>query len=89
MVKELKIAGKKYTFKDNLRGLDLIATFEDDSPEKKALKAQVGLIARASESPKLSPKDVVMLPYGEFVLLIKGFSDLYGTPGEFDFLEKK
>lgn len=87
MVKEIKIAGKTYTFKENLVGLDVLATLKDNSPEKKALKSTIGLIARASENPKLSSKDVVMLPYGEFVLMIKEFSDVYGVPAEFDFLD--
>lgn len=89
MVKEITIGGKTYTFKENLTGLDLLATFEEDSTEKKALTATVGLIARASQSPKLSNKDVVMLPYAQFIKLIQEFSALYGAPGEFDFLEKK
>lgn len=47
------------------------------------------MIARASQNPKLSPKDILMLPYGEFLQMIKGFADIYGVPNEFDFLEKK
>lgn len=89
MVKEIIIGGTTYTFKDTLLGLDLIATFEEGSNEKKTLIAAAGLIARASQKPKLSQKDVVMLPYAEFVKMIKEFSALYGTPGEFDFLENK
>lgn len=89
MVKEIKIGKKVYTFKENLTGLDVLATLKDNSPEKKALKSTVGLIARASENPKLSQKDVVMLPYGEFITLIRKFSEIYGVPAEFDFLDEE
>lgn len=89
MVKELKIAGKVYTFKDNIVGLDLLATMEENSAEWKSLKSAVGLIARASMSPKLSSKDVFMMPYGEFIKIVKGVQDLYGVPADFDFLEEK
>ena len=89
MVKELKIAGKTYTFKDNLMGLDLLATLEENSAEWKALKSAVGLIARASMSPKLSIKKVFMLPYGEFTKMVKGVQELYGVPADFGFLEEE
>ncbi|HEC64745.1 hypothetical protein LCGC14_0371420 [marine sediment metagenome] len=89
MVKEIRIGDKVYTFKENMMGLDLLATFEEGCPEWKALKATGGLIARASVNPKLSNKDVFMMPYGEFIQMIRKFSDLYGAPGEFDFLEKE
>ena len=62
---------------------------EDDSTEKKALKAQVSLIARSSEHPKLSQKDIVMMPYGAFVKFIREWAELYGAPAELDFLEEK
>ena len=87
MVKEIKIGDKIYTFKDDLLGLDFAALLEDKDRDK--LSKTVGLIARASQNPKLSPKDIMMLPYGEFIRLIKGFSDIYGIADEFDFLEKK
>ena len=89
MVKELKIAGKTYTFKENLMGLDLLDTMEENSAEWKALKSAVGLIARASIDPKLSVKNVFMLPYGEFIKIVKGVQELYGVPADFAFLEEE
>ena len=89
MVKELKIAGVTYTFKDNLLGLDLLATMEENSAEWKALKSAVGLISRASLNPKLSIRQVFMKPYGEFIKLVKGVQELYGVPADFDFLEEE
>lgn len=88
MGKDVKIKGKTYTFREILRGLDLLASIEDEE-KNNALRATVSLISRGLENPKMSTKDILMLPYGEFVQLIQGFASVYGVPQEFDFLEKK
>lgn len=65
-------------------GADLLAILDDDERDK--ANKVVRLIARASYNPKLSHKDILLMPYAEFVALIKGAGELYSVPEEFAFL---
>lgn len=87
-MREIKIGEKTYKFQENLRGLELVAAIED-GPKKEALKTTVTLISKTCQAPKMSYKDILLLPYSEFLQLVKGFADVYGVPQEFDFLEDK
>jgi len=87
-MKEIKIGEKVYKFQEELRGLELIASIED-GPKKDALKTTITLISKTCQDPKMSYKDILLLPYNEFIQLVKGFADVYGVPQELDFLEDK
>lgn len=87
-MKEVKIGEKIYKFQDQLRGVEILAAVEEGA-QRTAMQTTVRLIARACQEPKMSYKEILMLPYAEFIELIKGFSKVYGVPGEFAFLEKK
>ena len=87
-VKEITIGGKIYKFQENLRGIEILASMEEGA-QKEAMKTTVRLICKACQEPKLSYKEILMLPYLEFIELIKGFSKVYGVPGELGFLEPK
>jgi len=68
---------KTYKGKKNYRGLDYIAGQE---PKHAAmLKMQVrGCVAWLEGEDKMSYKDVVMLPYADFIDLLKQFSESTG-----------
>lgn len=66
---------EKYTFKEKLIGLDLLASMEGD--QKEALKTSVNLAARATDNPKLSNKDILMMDLKEFQNFMRAFQDKY------------
>lgn len=71
----------KYSFKENIIGLDLLASMEGEA--KEALKTSINLAARATENPKLSNKDVLMMPLKEFQLFLKEFQEHYNLKEDF------
>ena len=73
-VNEVKKERKIYKGKKNYRGLDYIVGQE---PKHMAmLKMQVrGCVAWLDGEDKMSYKDVVMLPYGDFMDLLKQFGE--------------
>ena len=88
MVKEIQIGDKTITLRDNLKGLDWLNSLP--KKQQMGMNNQVRLIAMATQEPnKLSQKEIVMLPYGEFMKLLTGFNKIYGITGDFDFLEEK
>jgi len=76
-VNDVKKERKTYKGKKNYRGLDYIAGQE---PKHAAmLKMQVrGCVAWLEGEDKMSYKDVVMLPYADFIDLLKQFSESTG-----------
>lgn len=64
---------KRYNFRKNYRGLDMI---NDQVPRhQEMLKMTVRSVIGALESgEKMSYKDIVMLPYAEFMDLLRQFS---------------
>jgi len=71
---------KIYAGKKNYRGLDYIAGQEPNHAAM--LKMQVrGAVAWLEGEDKMSYKDVVMLPYAEFIDLLKQFAQATGIEG--------
>ncbi len=72
-----EVVGKErkiYKGKKNFRGLDYISGQEPKHAEM--LKMQVrGCIAWLEGADKMSYKDIVMLPYGEFMDLLRQFGE--------------
>lgn len=79
-VEEIKKERKIYKGKKNYRGLDYIAGQE---PKHVAgIKMQVrGCVAWLEGEDKMSYKDVVMLPYAEFMDLLGQFAKATGIEG--------
>jgi len=65
---------KIYNFRENYRGLDMI---NDQIPQhQEMLKMTVrSIIGALAIGEKLSYKDIVMLPYAEFMDLLKQFAE--------------
>ena len=66
---------KEYSFKEKLLGLDLLASMEGE--QKEALKTSVNLAARATDNPKLSNKDILMMELKDFQKFLKSFQEHY------------
>lgn len=88
MGKVIKIGDKEYTFKEELKTVDFLNGL--DANKRMMFETQIGLMASASQEPnKLSKKNVLLMPYAEFLILLKKFNEIYGLSGEYDFLEAK
>ncbi len=87
MVKEIKVGEKTYQFKDRITGLEFVNKMS--AKMKEGMMATVRTMADAMIEPKLSAKDIFMLDLADFIQLISRFSDKYGIPTEYDFLEPK
>lgn len=86
MVKEVKIGEKIYKFKDEYRVIDYLN--QQKNPQiQEGIRMQVRMVEAQSSEPKLSNKDILMMPYGEFRQIYNEINKLYGVPSAFSFLE--